>query len=59
MLKTLLTALAMAVGLAGATPALALRATVSQVDKDADGSMTCHFVGDLLLFVKWHGSFLP
>ena len=44
MLKTLVTALAMAAGLASATPALALQTTVSQVDKNADGSMTYHFV---------------
>ena len=43
-LKTIVTALAMAVGLAGVTPALALQTTVSQVDKNADGSMTYHFV---------------
>jgi hypothetical protein len=43
-LKTLVTALATAVGLAGVTPALALQTTVTQVDKNADGSMTYHFV---------------
>jgi len=43
-LKTFGIALAMAAGLASVTPALALQTTVTQVDKDADGSMTCHFV---------------
>ena len=43
-LKTIVTALAMAVGLVGVTPALALQTTVTQVDKNADGSMTYHFV---------------
>ena len=43
-LKTLVTALAMAVGLSGAAPALALQTTVTQVDKNAGGSMTYHFV---------------
>ncbi|MEJ1977402.1 MAG: hypothetical protein WDN49_16150 [Acetobacteraceae bacterium] len=44
MLKTLGAALLLAAGVAiTATPALALQTVVTQVDKNADGSMTYHF----------------
>ena len=43
MLKTLALSLAVASGLASAGPADALQTTVTQVDKNADGSSTYHF----------------
>lgn len=43
-LKPFWAALLLASGLAAAAaPALALQTVVTQVDKNADGSMTCHF----------------